>query len=209
MSMLGLTGEAEKDDNLFKRLFWPSNHPNDVDTLGQQGFWICLIVGLVSGVVLLFGGHPLLAILTATFFCLGGIGVREHSVTAAIVIAVAYIANILFNVALGVPPGALSILVAGLLLANIRGTWIAAAWQKKGELEDFPERLNTTIFDKVVDQMPASVWPVGRFFFYFVAAIYLMLLVLGSIGIMMRGSLPSRPPLSQTLTPPPPPPSPQ
>ena len=144
------------------------------------------------------------------FFCLGGIGVREHSVSAAIIIALAYIANILLNLfALGSPPGALSILVAGLLLANIRGTWIAAAWQKKGELEDFPERLNTTIFDKVVDQMPASVWPVGRFFFYFVAAIYMMLLALGSIGIMMRGSQPSRPPVSQTLTPPPPPPGPQ
>jgi hypothetical protein len=52
--------------------------------------------------------------------------------SAAIIIALAYIVNILLNLfALGSPPGALTILVAGLLLANIRGTWIAAAWQKK------------------------------------------------------------------------------
>ena len=73
-------GRTGKDDNLFKRLFWPSNHPGEVDALGQQGFWICLIVGLVSGVMLLLTVHPFIGLLTMAFFWLGGIGVREHSV---------------------------------------------------------------------------------------------------------------------------------
>jgi hypothetical protein len=186
MSMLGLTGETEKDDNLFKRLFWPSNHPNDVDTLGQQGFWICLVVGLISGVILLLTGHPLIALLTMVFMWLGGIGVREHSLAAAIFVAGAYVLNILVSLFAGVPPGALDIIISGLLLANIRGTYIAAAWQKKGALEDFPERLNTTFFDWLVDQLPAKLWPAGRFVFYVVGVLYVLLLVLGSFGLLMH-----------------------
>jgi hypothetical protein len=156
-----------------------------VDTLGQQGFWVCLIVGLISGVIVILTGHPFIALLTMVFMWLGGIGVREHSVAAAIFVAGAYLLNILVSLLAGVPPGALDILITGLLLANIRGTYIAAAWQEKGALEEFPERLNAAFFDWLVDQLPAKLWPAGRFVFYVVGAIYVMLLILGSFGLLL------------------------
>jgi hypothetical protein len=39
-------------DNLFKRLFWPRIESHyDVDLLGQQGFWVCSIVAVLSLIV--------------------------------------------------------------------------------------------------------------------------------------------------------------
>lgn len=87
MSTLGLDGTPHKEDNLFKRLFWPSDSPYEVDMLGQQGMWVCLIVGALSSGGMAMGGHPLLAILNLLFYWVGGIGVREHAIAAAILVA--------------------------------------------------------------------------------------------------------------------------
>jgi hypothetical protein len=185
MSMLGLDSEPTKDDNLFQRLFWPSNQPGEMDTLGQQGFWVCLIVGLISGVVSILTGHPVVGLLVAVFYWLGGIGVREHSVVAAVFVAVGYLLSVLAAVFTLRVPGMLDIICSGLLLANIRGTYIAAKWKKLGDPEAFPDRLDGSFSDWLVDQMPARVWPAGQFVFYVVRALYVLLLLLGAIGIMM------------------------
>ena len=39
--------------------------------LGQQGFWICLIVGLISSLLLCFIGNWIIGAITAAFFVLG------------------------------------------------------------------------------------------------------------------------------------------
>ena len=181
--MLGLSDERTKDDNLFQRLFWPSNQPGEVDTLGQQGFWVCLVVALFSGGVMILAGHPLIGMLTLVLYGLGGVGIRQHSVAAAIFISFCYVANLLINLFLTQMPGVLSLIVAGLLLANIRGTYIASKWQATGDLEQFSE--SPTFFDRLVDQIPPRVWPWGRFLFFVLGAIYLALTILGAIGILL------------------------
>jgi hypothetical protein len=188
MSILGLNSERTKDDNLFQRLFWPSNHPGEVDVLGKQGFWICLVVGVMSGVTLAIMGHVVIGLETFAFFALGGVGVREHSVFAAVLVAFGYLVNMLITTYIQQMPGVMAILVTGLLLANIRGTYIAAAWKKRGNVEDFPERYNTTFFDRLSDQMPARIWPVGRFVFYGVSAVYMGLLVVATINLSHRAA---------------------
>ena len=181
--MLGLSDERTKDDNLFQRLFWPSNQPGEVDTLGQQGFWVCLVVAVFSGVTMVLVGHPLIGLLSFAFYGLGGVGIRQHSVAAAIFISFAYVANLLINLLLTQVPGVLTLIIAGLLLANIRGTYIASKWQNSGNLESPSE--SSTFFDWLVDQVPQRVWPSGRFLFFVLGAIYLALILLGAIGILL------------------------
>ncbi len=186
--MLGLSGEPTQDDNLFKRLFWPSNNPTEVDTLGQQGFWICLIVGLVSTVASLLTGHPLLGLLLLVFYWLGGMGVREYSVWAAVSVALAYAISLVLSVFTRHMPGIIDVIIEGLLLANIRGTYIASQWKKRADPSEFPDRLNTLFWDKVVDQIPQKVWPVGRYIFFVVGLFYLALLLLSTVGVLYRQS---------------------
>jgi hypothetical protein len=190
MGYLGLSEPLEKEDNLLQRLFWPGDHAGETDTLGQQGFWICAVVAIGSLVVLAVQGHWILALLTLAFFGLGGIGVREHSTVAAVLVAVAYVLNLIANVMAGKFPGFLTIAAAVLLIANIRGSWVAAKWAKRGDPESFPERMRETWRDRLVDQMPAWVWPRARIAFFCVAGIYMLLLLLGTVMLSRRVSEP-------------------
>jgi hypothetical protein len=81
----------------------------------------------------------------------------------------------------GVFPGVVAIAAAVLLIANIRGTQIAARWAKTGDPELFPERMRETWRDRLVDQMPALVRPKARVIFFCIASIYMLLDVLGTV----------------------------
>jgi hypothetical protein len=91
MSTLGLSGPPSSNDSLLKRLLWPSiGDASDADMLGQQGFWICLIVSLLAIVTTSLQGHWLLGLYSGIFFFIGGMGIREHDVIAAIAVTAVY-----------------------------------------------------------------------------------------------------------------------
>jgi len=199
MGYLGLSEPIEKEDNLFTRLFWPSDHAGEADSLGQQGFWICMAVAVVSGFVLFLQGHTLIALLTFAFFGLGGMGIREHSVPAAALVAVAYVLDLIAAFLSGRSPGFFGLVATVLLIANIRGTWIASKWAKLADPDSFPERLAATWRDRLVDQLPAQIWPGSRIAFFCIAALYLFLSVAGtiSLGLRLARSTPPTPSTSQ------------
>ena len=93
---------------MFQRMFWPSDHAGETDQLGKQGFWVCLAVAVLSCVVLLAQGHWVLGLLTLLFFGLGGIGVREHSTAAAVLVGITYLFSIVANAFVGIPPSIVS-----------------------------------------------------------------------------------------------------
>jgi len=88
METLGLSGPPVRNENIFRRIFWPSADSVDADMLGQQGFWICLLLALLTVIEATFRGHVLLGVLFAIFYFLGGIGVREHDIASAISVTV-------------------------------------------------------------------------------------------------------------------------
>lgn len=181
MGHLGLSRSHLRHDNIFRRLFWPSNHAGEADILGEQGLWICVLVAFISCAVLGFDGQYLAALLTLVFFVLGGIGVREHNIPTAILIVVAHLLNMTANAMYGLAPGIFSIAAAILLLANIRSTWIANRWAEYRDPEIFYETVEENWRERLVDQIPALVWPKARIVFFSVAGIYLLLLLLGII----------------------------
>jgi hypothetical protein len=146
---------------------------------------VCVAIGLLSFLGLALRGSPILGLLTALFYWLGGMGVREHSQPAAVLVASAYLLNLLASIAQGVPPGLLTLAAAVLLIANVRGTFIAAKWAAQGDPEAMPERMSETFSDKLVDQMPRTLWPKTRVVFFVIGILYLLLTVLGAVMLAM------------------------
>jgi hypothetical protein len=190
METLGLSGSRSEPDNIVKRLFWPGNNPSEVDSLGQQGFWVCFAVALLTLIILTYQRHWLLGIFAAFVYFLGGIGVREHSFNAAALITSAFTLDFFSIILLGRFPGFLLIFALLLLFANLRGTWIASHIYQMTEPEELPSRLNETWADKLIDQMPARVWPNARKIFYWIAGLYLALECVGIVLIAFKSHNP-------------------
>ena len=182
METLGLT-PSRKADSIWRNLFWPTIRSEvDVDQMGRQGFWLCFIIAAFGLVYAAFVGVYPAVIAVAIFFLLGGIGVRQRSRIAAVVMFSVYLLNTIAGFKYaghGVVSDLLHAIFLGLLFANIRGTFLSAKWRADAT-EPPPVRMTATLTDRLADQLPIHVWPVGQWFFYVLAflEIWLLLMVL-------------------------------
>jgi hypothetical protein len=182
MQTLGLSDSTTRTEGRLKSLFWPSIQTgDDVDYLGTQGFWVCIIVAVLSLVVSTFAGHEIIGAVVLLFFFLGGVGVREHSPYAASVVLLLYVVD---TVAAG--PNALRLGIAAVLFSNLRATWIASRWNPASTEAAAPPRLRETWSDRFADTMPMWLWPKARYFFYVFSIAFLMLEALGVMVILRR-----------------------
>jgi hypothetical protein len=200
MQTLGLSQESKRSDGRLKSIFWPTvENAWDVDYLGRQGFWICLIITLFQIVATLAAGNPVMIVagaVGALVFLVGGMGVREGSWPAAALVFGVYFLGILYAMAKGQFPGVLAIIAGAVLLSNLRAAFLASEWKPTGEDEDKPMRFNDTIGDKLADQLPAKAWPVLQVPFFSLASILLLLSLIGLIfslsqrfGIISHGGI--------------------
>lgn len=191
MQTLGLSSETKRSDGRLKSIFWPSvENAWDVNYLGQQGFLICIAIGIFQFIGTAVVGTTMFVVigLVAFFiFFLGGIGVREASWPAAALIFAIYVSGIVDVFSKGHPPGVLAIIGAGILLSNVRAAFLASEWRPAAEGEDRPTRFNETFSDKLVDQMPPKMWPFLKVPFFIVASLYLLLILAGfAVDIVNR-----------------------
>ena len=184
MQTLGLSGESRRSDGRLKSIFWPAvENAWDVNYLGQQGFWICVIFAAFQlafsvFVVAAFSGNPILVVfyvVAALVYLVGGMGVREASWPAAAMVFGILFTGLLYTVAMGQLPGIIDIAITGILLSNVRAAFLASEWRPAREGEDRPTRFNETLTDKLVDQLPAKLWPRIQFFFFGVGGVLLAL----------------------------------
>ncbi|MGA2570288.1 MAG: hypothetical protein ABSF23_07180 [Terracidiphilus sp.] len=183
MQTLGLSGESRRSDGPVKSIFWPTvDNAWDVDYLGHQGFWICAVVAVIQLAAGVLSGSPFIMaiyLVTALIFFVGGMGVREASWPAAAMVFGLFSTGLLNTMASGRLPGILSILVAGVLLSNVRAAFLASEWRPASEGEDRPTRFNESLTDKLVDQWPAKLWPRLQPYFFSVASAILALELIG------------------------------
>jgi len=183
MQTLGLSDSTTRSESRLKSLFWPSIQSGaDVDYLAVQGFWVCTVVGAVSFVFLVIAGQPITGALVFLLFHLGGVGVREHNPFAAAVMLLYYAVD---TFASGI--GVVRIIVAALLLSNLRATWIASGWKADSEEAALPPRLSETFADKFADRWPAFIWPKIKVIYYIYSFVFLVLVVAGLILMRIRG----------------------
>lgn len=175
METLGLTDSSMRSESRLKSLFWPSiQTATDVDYLGTQGYWVCTLVAVVSFLFLAFNGQPIGGTVTLLFYYLGGVGVRERSRYAAVVVLLMYVIDTFFT-GLGI----VRILIGALLLSNFRATWIASQWKPESEEAMLPPRLGDTIGDRFADQWPQWLWPKLRIVYYVFSGGFLLLFFMG------------------------------
>lgn len=185
MQTLGLASEIKPTDGMFKRLFWPTiENQYDLDLVSVQGFWVCVVVGVLSFVVLVATGQLLVGTLVAITYVLGATGVRERSIAAAILIFACYLIDRIGGVFMGQPGfGVIPVASMLLLFANVRATILAHRWRRSGtpEQTDALELAHESLTEKLANVMPAKVWPIGRFLFFPLAGTLLLLTVVGLV----------------------------
>lgn len=175
MQTLGLSESTPRTENRLKSLFWPSiSTGHDVDYLGTQGYWVCTVVAVASFIFGVVADHPISAVFVLLFYYIGGVGVRERSRYAAIVVFAVFFTDLLL---LGL--SVVRVLFTALLLSNVRATWIAYHWQPGSEEAGLPARLNETWTDKFADVFPAWLWPKIRYVYYVFSACFLGLAIIG------------------------------
>jgi hypothetical protein len=194
MQTLGLSDSTTRSESRLKSLFWPSIQSGaDVDYLAVQGFWVCTFVGVSSLVFSTLAGRPVTGLLVFLLFHLGGVGVREHNPFAAAVMLVYYMVDFLASfifLSMNSPGvGVVKVIIIGLLLSNLRATWIAGNWKPESEEAALPPRFGETFFDKLADRWPAFIWPKVKVLYYIFSVGYLALVVAGIIVMSVRGGL--------------------
>ena len=192
MQTLGLLQESKRSDGRLKSIFWPTvENAWDVDYLGQQGFWICFLLAVIQFGFSLFTGSPLIIVLglfVGLVYFTGGMGVREKCWPAAALIFTCYFLETLASMFTGLfltPGGVLRILLLGLLLSNLRATFIASEWRTAAEGEDMPLRFNESLRDKLVDAWPPKLWPRLQVPFYVLAVLLLILSLLELFALIL------------------------
>jgi len=193
MQTLNLSGSTPPPENRLKSLFWPSIHTgSDVDYLGAQGYWVCAIVGAWSFVASAIAGHPIVGAFALLIYYLGGVGVRERSRYAAITVLVLFIADFIAAIvtagvaAIVSGAGVFRILITGLLISNLRATWIASQWEPGSDEAALPPRLGDTWSEKFADRLPMWLWPKVRIVYYILSACFLLLAFFGIVAIALR-----------------------
>jgi hypothetical protein len=182
MQTLGLSDSTARSENRLKSLFWPSiKTANDVDYLGAQGFWVCLIVAVLTLFFAAVTGHPVMGVFFLLFYYLGGVGVRERSRYAAAAVFGMFIIDSIAS-GFGIP----RLIISGLLLSNVRATWIAAGWRPESEQAALPPRFSDSWGDKFVDQLPTWIWPKLKIVYYVFSAFLLALTFVGLSMLVLR-----------------------
>jgi hypothetical protein len=180
MQTLGLSESTPRTESRWKALLWPSiRNDADLDYVTEQGFWVCLLVAVLTLVFSVFSGAWASGVFECAFFFLGGVGVRQRSRVAAVAAFSAYLLTALvLQRYTGNGFGVVRVMFCALLLANVRGTWSAAHWTTDAAPDSVPAVLNQTLGDKLSDQLPTVLWPRVRYVFYVLAAAENALLML-------------------------------
>jgi hypothetical protein len=183
MQTLGLSDSTPRTESRLKSLFWPSvQSAADVDYLGTQGFWVCVVLAIFTLIMALLTGEPIIGFLLFLLYFVGGVGVRERSWQAAIAV---FLFCLMETLSTGV--SVVRVIFTALLFSNLRAIWIASRWRPESEEATLPPRLGETWTDKLSDRLPLWLWPKIRIVYYIFAVCMLIMTTVGLAVIAAGG----------------------
>jgi hypothetical protein len=171
---LGLSESTPRTESRLKSLFWPTiKNQWDLDYVTNQGFWICVLVGSITFAFGLIATGGIFGLVDFAFYLLAGCGVRRRSRAAALIAFFIYaFSGLALQIRTGQGFGIMWLIFVAILLANVRGIWLSAAWPES----TLPGSM--TLLDRVSDQLPAILWPRMAWLFYILAALEVVGLVM-------------------------------
>lgn len=132
---------------------------------------MCTLVAVVTLILALISNQVLFGLLYLIFYYFGGVGVRERSRYAALIVLAMYVGETLLFWKTMLPGTMVAhVLLSALLLSNFRATWIASGWKPESEDAILPPRLSGTWTDKLADQAPMWLWPRIEILYYIYSA---------------------------------------
>jgi hypothetical protein len=187
MQTLGISNSEPRSESRLKSLFWPSiQNATDADDLGMQGYWICAIVAVFSFVLSIITGHLIAGFFVLVFYYLGGVGVREHNLYAALLVLLMFILEMV------AAPGIPKLFICVVLFSNFRATWIASRWKADSPEAEMPMRLGGSWGEKFADQLPQWLWPKAKIIYFVFAPTFLALVLIGLIWMLTHPASPAR-----------------
>ena len=179
MQTLGISNSEPRTDSRLKSLFWPTIETGtDADDLECRAIGFARLLRFFLLFFPSLPGHPIAGFLVLVFYYLGGVGVREHSLYAALLV---FLMFLLETVAVPSIPKAFICVV---LLSNFRATWLASRWKPGSSEAEMPIRLGATWGDKFADKLPEWLWPRVRLVYFVFAPAFLALALIG-LGRML------------------------
>lgn len=177
MQNLGISDSTPRTESRLRgfvtSLFWIDIKDEvEVDHVTTKGFWVCMAVAIMTLVVTSLQGDPLGAIVTAVFFALGGIGVRQRSRFAAVGVFTVYLLSFIATVRhTGFGFGVVTFVFLAILLGNVRGVWVAARWKGTAPPDAQPPQIEDWR-DHFTDTWPPRIWPKARYVFYVLTLLF-------------------------------------
>ena len=187
MQTLGLSESTPKPENRLKTLFWPRiRYAEDVDLLGTQGYWVCVILACFTVIVSLSRNSGPASLLDALYYYLAGVGIRRTSRFAAISALVIYSLAVVASVRIAHTGGIASVFFLALLLSNVRATWLAKRFAIEQGLRRLERPATQGAISVFTDVLPRLIWPLGRWLYYGLTALMLI-----GLTILFRTPTPS------------------
>lgn len=167
MQTLGISESTPKPENRLKALFWPRvQYPEDIDLLGTQGYWVCVVLSAFTLVMGLSRHNGAAGWVDALYFYLAGVGIRRTSRFAAASAFLIYLLGVVAEIKIAHSGGVESIFFLALLLSNVRATWLAKGFaikQGSAQLDPAIVQSQSAVF---TDVLPRLIWPVGQWLYY-------------------------------------------
>ncbi len=166
MQVLGLSESTPKPESRLKTLFWPRiKYAEDVDLLGTQGYWVCVVLAVFTVINSLSRNGSAANLLDAAYYYLAGVGIRRTSRFAATSAFLIYLLSVVAATKITHSGGVMSIFFLALLLSNVRATWLAKSFAtEQGLQRPYPEvQIARSVFS---DVLPRLIWPAGRWLYY-------------------------------------------
>lgn len=183
MQTLGLSESTPKPENRLKTLFWPRvSYPEDIDLLGSQGYWVCVIIAASTLIANLSRHTGALGLLDALFYYLAGVGIRRTSRFAATSALLIYLLSVVAALKIAHSGGVVSIFFLALLVSNVRATWLAKRLAIEQGLQQRDPRALPNTTSVFTDVLPRHIWPAGRWLYYGLA----VLMLTGLVSLLVR-----------------------
>jgi hypothetical protein len=184
MQTLGLDGRPP-ERAWWKELFWPLVE-DDVSALtaARNGMYACMFIAILSTVMVVLGALPPALLFNSLFFLFGAIGIRQLSLLSAAAMTSFYAIGLAAALQW---PGWLPLLVLMVLIGATRAAWYARRLAPQERYLVVNPAMELSGLGRVIEGLPAAIWPSIRVVYAVVLAVALLLLLAGvAIQVLAR-----------------------